>query len=77
MVAGDRRYSFLVEPDSEGRVTATGTVVLPDGNRVDDCLMQDGEIHASKVLGLPTGIKDFKVKCTTADGTEHEGELAS
>lgn len=76
MVADDQRYTFMVEADEEEGATAFGTVVLPGGKRVDGCRVRGGEIHASKVFGLPTGIKDFQVKCTGRDGAEHEGDLA-
>lgn len=75
--ADEHKFVFVVAADGKGDVTASGTVVLEGGDRIENCQMHSADLRASKVLGLPTGIKELQVTCTDGEGRQHTGKLAS
>jgi len=76
LLADERRFTFSVAADGKGGVQAFGSVES-EGVTIDDCHVATGDLRATKLLGVPTGIKELSVTCVDSDGAEHEGRVAS
>lgn len=70
-----KRFTFHVRADPEAGIAAYSSVVLPSGERVEDCRIKAGELRATKLLGMTTGIEALRVTCVDGSGTERKGDL--
>jgi hypothetical protein len=75
-LAGDRKeYAFTVEPDAAGIPAVHATIDLDDGSRIERCRCQRGRLLARRVLGVPIGIANLRVRCTDTAGVARDGAV--
>jgi hypothetical protein len=76
LLADRKVFSFDVRIDDGDAPAAYATVRSSDGQRVEHCRVQRGELQARRVVGVPAGIDGIAVVCTDSEGATHEGHVA-
>ena len=75
-LAGDRKeYAFTVVLDAAGVPVVHATIERDDGTRIERCRCERGRLLARRVLGLPVGIANLRVRCTDDGGNDHDGNV--
>jgi hypothetical protein len=72
-MAGDRKqYDFTVEILPNGDPAVFADVESADGSVVTRCRCERGRLLARRVLGIPVGIAELRVRCVGGDAQVHD-----
>jgi hypothetical protein len=75
LVSDRKVFSFDIEIDPEGKPAAHASVRAEDGQHVEHCRVDRGELLARRVLRVPAGIEALAVVCKDAEGTLVRGTV--